>query len=81
MQGTTSEYMEQARILTDTKRRVVESLLNSGRGAEMSTVAVQRKAATLFYSLVTESIRLNKASTRQLVGIYERFGESELLAA
>jgi hypothetical protein len=78
MELTTSDYMEQARMLAETKRRVLETVTASAAAAKLSVVQKRRKAATLFYALATESTKLSEATTRQLVGVYERFGESQL---
>jgi len=61
------------------KRRAVEEIIKSRGGTQMSDVAVQRKAAT-FLGKFAEEMNVRAAEARQLVKMFERFGEFEMRA-
>jgi hypothetical protein len=71
--------MERASVLTHMKRRAVEEIIKSRGGTQMTHVAVQRKAATILGKFA-ESINVRAAEARQLVKMYERFGEFKMRA-
>jgi hypothetical protein len=79
MQETTTAYMDRASMFAHMKRRAVEEIIKSRGGTQMTSVAVQRKAAT-FLGKFAEEMNVGAAEARQLVKMYERFGEFEMRA-
>lgn len=68
--------MEQARLLAEMKREIVQSMTASA--APGNSVQASRRAASAFYAFAEKAYNCSKSTTSQLVAIYERFGESRL---
>lgn len=78
MYFTTPEWWEDARQLAEIQRDVTGKIVESSVAAGMNDLQARRKAYGMFLDLAKAEMNLSSVVLRQTVGIYERFGQSEM---
>jgi hypothetical protein len=78
MYFTTPEWWEDARQLAEIQRNVTAKIVESSVAAGMTDLEARRKAYGMFLDLAKAEMNLSSVLLRQTVGIYERFGQSEM---
>jgi hypothetical protein len=78
MYFTTPEGWEDARQLAEIQRNVTAKIVESSVAAGMTDLEAMRKAYAKFLDLAKAEMNLSSVLLRQTVGIYERFGQSEM---